>query len=58
MQPIGFSCVGPLGEWFCSRYMTQTSRIRIRPEICAKKWESSVFSNQNRLDSAAEKNTP
>lgn len=61
MQPIGFSCVGPLGEWFCSKYMTQTSKIRIKPEICAYKktnQENSVFSNQNRLDSAIETNTP
>lgn len=35
MQPIGFSYVGPFGEWFCSKYMTQTSRISIKPEICA-----------------------
>ena len=35
MQPIGFPYVGPFGEWFCSKYMTQTSRISIKPEICA-----------------------
>ena len=61
IQPIGFSYVGPLGEWFCSKYMIQTSRIRIKPGICAWKKNnqgSSIYNNQNRLDSAAETNTP
>lgn len=37
MQPTGFSYVGPLGEWYESRHMTQTSRIRIGAGFYAKK---------------------
>lgn len=60
IKPTGFSYVEPLGELFCNSHTIQTGRIRMKPEICAKKKKkkSKVVFLAIRIGSATEANNP
>lgn len=58
MQQIGFSYVFPLGNGSRAGTWLKPVKLGLGLTFVLKKWESSVFTNQNRLDCAAGTNNP